>query len=170
MVSINQLKQLIEVQSELIAKQAAAIARHDDAILQLEAQGLSDPSSGIQHVAKKARNDDGLDNALIIEAKAACAVLFAKCTFTKNNPSVTLATLKPEFEAVLRQPEKTLMISWERLYKMAKSALKTETKVLATYASSDLMITNALLRKSITGQFFSDPFGGIKDIGLLKTT
>jgi len=54
MVSIDQLKQLIEVHSELIAKQAAAIARHEDAIFHLEAQGLSDPSSGIQHVAKKA--------------------------------------------------------------------------------------------------------------------
>jgi len=166
MDEINQLKQLIEVQSEMITKQAAAIARHEDAIIHLEAQGLSEPG---QHVAKKARNDDGADNALLTEAKAACAILFAKCHFVNDVPSVTLAKLKPEFEAVLRQPEKMLFLNWDRLYKMAKSALeKKNNKVLATYASSDLMITNALLRKTITGQFCSDPFGSIRDIGLLK--
>ena len=164
---ITQQATTIAEQSATIAEQSATIARHDAFINKLEMHGLADIGLDT-HISKKTRLDEGPDTSLLTEAKAACAVLFANCTFVDQTPKVTLAKLKPEFEAVLKQPEKSLMLNWDRLYKTAKAQLKNDAKFLATFASCDLMFTNALLRKSVTGQFYSDSFGGITDVAALK--
>jgi hypothetical protein len=170
MAAINQLKGLIEAQGKTIARQGVAIARHESTLRDMELVGeQSITSITDQPATKKARNEDR-DNVLLTEARSACALLFAKVVFDANDiPQVTLAQLKPEFEVVLREPDKTLMVHWDRLHKTAKAALKHDAKFLATYASADFMVSNVLLRKIICGQLYSEPFGGITDINHLKT-
>jgi hypothetical protein len=69
MALINQLKGLIEAQGKTISRQGVAIARHESALIDLEPGDQSITSNLDQSATKRACNEDGCDNPLLIKAR-----------------------------------------------------------------------------------------------------
>jgi len=104
---------------------------------------------------------------LLFEARAVLGLLFARCDLQGDTLTVSLPPLQSEFEGILKQPERALHPHWERLHATKKMGLQTDN-LLATLVSTNFRILLPLLRKICMGQMFSEPFGTIETVEVLK--
>jgi hypothetical protein len=104
---------------------------------------------------------------LLLEARAVLGLLFARCDLQGDTLTVSLPPLQSEFEGILKQPERALYQHWERLHATKKLGLQSDN-LLATLVSPNFRILLPLLRKICIGQMFSEHFGTIEDVEVLK--